>query len=109
LLERQSSRTVCIARLLPLTRTFISLPAAARHVPLVRFITLSTIGCALLGDRIHAGRDDRRQRPATVSSILGRVLLAVGILMLAHHGAKAPISLSASGVLLRLGFVTAGM
>jgi hypothetical protein len=38
---------VLIARLLPLARTFVSLPAGARHVRLLPFVALTTIGCAL--------------------------------------------------------------
>ena len=47
LLDRHSARAVFIARLLPLARTFVSLPAGARRVRLVPFIVLTTIGCAL--------------------------------------------------------------
>ena len=47
LIERHGTRAVFIARLLPLARTFVSLPAGARRVPLPRFIALTTLGCAL--------------------------------------------------------------
>jgi hypothetical protein len=46
LLDRHGTRAVFIARLLPLARTFVSLPAGARRVRLVPFIALTTIGCA---------------------------------------------------------------
>jgi membrane protein DedA with SNARE-associated domain len=45
LLERHGTRAVFIARLLPLARTFVSLPAGARHVRLIPFVTLTTLGC----------------------------------------------------------------
>ncbi len=48
LLERYGPmRAVFVARLLPLARTFISLPAGAQGVPLVGFVLLTTAGCAL--------------------------------------------------------------
>ena len=47
LLERKATAAVFIARLLPLARTFISLPAGARRVPLVRFVLLTIAGCAI--------------------------------------------------------------
>ena len=40
-------RAVFIARLLPLARTFVSLPAGARRLPLGRFILLTTLGCGI--------------------------------------------------------------
>src|SRR5207248_2557681 len=42
LLERQGTRAVFIARLLPLARTFVSLPAGAMRVRLAPFIALTT-------------------------------------------------------------------
>jgi membrane protein DedA with SNARE-associated domain len=47
LLDRHGRRAVFVARLLPLARTFVSLPAGARRVPLAPFIALTTLGCAL--------------------------------------------------------------
>jgi membrane protein DedA with SNARE-associated domain len=47
LFERHGARAVFIARLLPLARTFVSLPAGARRTPLLPFIALTTAGCAL--------------------------------------------------------------
>jgi membrane protein DedA with SNARE-associated domain len=83
LLERHGTRAILVARLLPLARTFVSLPAGARRVPLIPFITLTTIGCALwalgltLSGMIAAGAW------ATVDSIVGRAFLALGLLTLA--------------------------
>jgi membrane protein DedA with SNARE-associated domain len=80
LLERHGTRAVLIARLLPLARTFVSLPAGARRIPLARFIALTTIGCVLwalglvLAGMIAAGAR------TSVDSILGRALLIIGVL-----------------------------
>src|SRR5204863_3518866 len=47
LFARRGPSTVFIARLLPLARTFVSLPAGHVGVPLVRFIVLTVAGCAI--------------------------------------------------------------
>jgi membrane protein DedA with SNARE-associated domain len=83
LLDRYGTRAVLIARLLPLARTFVSLPAGARRVPLGPFVALTIVGCALwatgfvLAGMLLAGAW------SAVDSVLGRVLLAVGLIALA--------------------------
>jgi membrane protein DedA with SNARE-associated domain len=73
---------VFIARLLPLARTFVSLPAGAMRVRLAPFIALTAAGCALwaiafvLAGMLAAGAW------ATVGSVAGRLLLALGLLVL---------------------------
>ncbi len=47
LLSDRPLRAVFLARLLPLARTFVSLPAGARRLPLVPFTALTTAGCAI--------------------------------------------------------------
>jgi membrane protein DedA with SNARE-associated domain len=47
LFARQGASTVFIARLLPITRTFVSLPAGHVGVPLWRFVVLTIVGCAI--------------------------------------------------------------
>jgi membrane protein DedA with SNARE-associated domain len=47
LLARQGARAVFIARLMPLARTFVSLPAGHARIPIARFIALTTLGCAI--------------------------------------------------------------
>jgi membrane protein DedA with SNARE-associated domain len=83
LLERHGTRAVFIARLLPLARTFVSLPAGARHTPLIPFIALTTIGCALWAIAFVRAGMIAASAWATVDSIVGRVLLAIGLLTLA--------------------------
>jgi membrane protein DedA with SNARE-associated domain len=46
-LERHGTRAVFLARLRPLARSFVSLPAGARGVPLGPFVALTSAGCAL--------------------------------------------------------------
>ncbi len=47
LFERNGERAVFIARLLPLARSFVSLPAGHVGVPLARFVALTLAGCAI--------------------------------------------------------------
>jgi membrane protein DedA with SNARE-associated domain len=79
LLDRHGLKAIFIARLLPLARTFVSLPAGARRTPMLPFIVLTTLGSAiwalafvLLG-----------MLPGTASSsLLGKITLAVGAAVL---------------------------
>jgi membrane protein DedA with SNARE-associated domain len=43
--ERYGSATVFFSRMLPVIRTFISLPAGVARMPFWRFTTLTTLGC----------------------------------------------------------------
>jgi membrane protein DedA with SNARE-associated domain len=74
---------------LPLARTFVSLPAGARHIPLAPFIALTTIGCALWALGLILTGIIAASAWATVDSILGRVLVAIGILTLAASVLRA--------------------
>ena len=71
-----------IARLLPLARTFVSLPAGARRVRLVPFIVLTTIGCALWAAAFVLVGVIAGDAWAAVGTILGSVLLALGMVTL---------------------------
>jgi membrane protein DedA with SNARE-associated domain len=83
LLERHGTRAVFTARLLPLARTFVSLPAGARHVRLVPFITLTTLGCAIWATGFVLAGLALGTAWATVGSALGRALLVIGLLTIA--------------------------
>ena len=43
--ERYGTPVVLVSRMLPLVRTFISLPAGIARMPLVRFSVLTSLGC----------------------------------------------------------------
>jgi membrane protein DedA with SNARE-associated domain len=74
---------VLSARLMPLARTFVSLPAGARGVPLWPFALYTTLGCALwAGAFIFVGLFAGAAW-GEISSLLGRVLLVLGLLVLA--------------------------
>jgi membrane protein DedA with SNARE-associated domain len=47
LFAQHGHRAVFTARLLPLARTFVSLPAGHARVPIARFAVLTTAGCAI--------------------------------------------------------------
>ena len=79
LLEHHGTRAVLIARLLPLARTFVSLPAGARRVPVAPFVALTTLGCALWAASFVLAGMLAGNAWASLSSTLGRGLLAVGI------------------------------
>ena len=80
LLERRGTRAVFLARLLPLARTFVSLPAGARRVPLGPFVVLTTAGCALWATAFVAAGLLAGSAWGEVGSVAGRVTLALGLL-----------------------------
>jgi membrane protein DedA with SNARE-associated domain len=79
-LDAHGNRGVFTARLMPLARTFVSLPAGARRVPLGRFVALTSAGCALWAVAFVAVGLFSGSAWAAVSSVLGKVLLGVGLL-----------------------------
>ncbi len=79
LLERHGNRAVFIARLLPLARSFVSLPAGVRRVPLIEFIALTAAGCAIWATAFILIGLVAGNAWSAISSIAGRALLAVGI------------------------------
>jgi membrane protein DedA with SNARE-associated domain len=83
LLDRHGRRAVFVARLLPLARTFVSLPAGARRVPLVPFIALTTLGCALWATAFVLTGVIAGAAWSTVSSVAGRGILVVGLVTVA--------------------------
>ena len=87
--DERGLRAVFIARLLPLARTFVSLPAGARHVPLGPFVALTTIGCALWAAAFILIGAVSGTAWASVSSVLGKVLLGAGIACLAWLAYRA--------------------
>ncbi|MGI8902881.1 MAG: DedA family protein [Solirubrobacteraceae bacterium] len=81
LFDRHGMRAVLIARLLPLARTFVSLPAGARRVPLFPFIALTTLGCAIWASLFILIGLLSGSAWSAVGSALGKVLLIVGVLI----------------------------
>jgi membrane protein DedA with SNARE-associated domain len=81
LLERHGTRGVLIARLLPLARTFVSLPAGARRVPLPAFAAMTAAGSAIWATAFTTVGVVAGTAWVAVSSIAGRVLLGAGLLL----------------------------
>jgi membrane protein DedA with SNARE-associated domain len=79
LLDRHGTRAVFIARLLPLARTFVSLPAGARRVELGPFLALTAAGCALWAVAFVLLGMVAGTAWSTIDSVLGRVLLGAGL------------------------------
>ena len=68
-----------VARLLPLARTFVSLPAGATACRLGPFLVLTTAGCALWATAFVLLGMVAGTAWSTIDSLLGRVLLGVGV------------------------------
>jgi len=82
-LDRHGKRGVLIARLLPLARTFVSLPAGARRVPLPAFVTMTAAGSAMWAAAFITAGLLAGSAWVELSSIVARVLLAAGLLIVA--------------------------
>src|SRR4051794_16921762 len=68
--ERHGSATVFFTRMIPIVRTFISLPAGAARMPLGRFVLYTTAGCipwvlllAIIGREVGDRWDQWRGKP----------------------------------------------
>ena len=83
LLRGRGERTVFTARLLPLARTFVSLPAGHVGIPLRRFVPLTAAGCAIWSTAFILAGDLAGTGWERIASTAGRVSLAVGALLLA--------------------------
>jgi membrane protein DedA with SNARE-associated domain len=92
MLDDRGLQAVFIARLLPLARTFVSLPAGARRLPIGPFVVLTTLGCALWAVLFVIVGVVSGGAWSAVSSVVGKVLLGIGvvILMLAVARRAAP-------------------
>jgi membrane protein DedA with SNARE-associated domain len=88
-LDDRGLRAVFVARLLPLARTFVSLPAGARRVPLGPFIVLTAIGCAIWAAAFVLIGVVSGSAWASISSVLGKILLAAGLALLAWLAYRA--------------------
>jgi membrane protein DedA with SNARE-associated domain len=81
LLDRYGPRAVFLARLLPLARTFISLPAGAQGVPLAQFVLLTTAGCALWAVGFVLAGLLAGSAWTAIGGTLGWPLLGLGVLV----------------------------
>lgn len=86
--ERYGSITVLFGRVIPLVRTYVSLPAGVGKVPLGRFTVLTIIGCipwvlalALLGEAVKNNWRSWEHGIGYVSYVVA-VLVVVGVVVL---------------------------
>jgi membrane protein DedA with SNARE-associated domain len=90
LFRRRGDATVLWARLMPLARTFVSLPAGHARVPLPRFVAMTVVGCAawsaaFVGAGLAAG-----SAWADASSMASKALLAATVAGLAYAALRGP-------------------
>jgi membrane protein DedA with SNARE-associated domain len=90
MLDRRGTRAVLIARLLPLARTFVSLPAGARRVPLAAFVALTVIGSALWATAFVLAGMLAGGAWSSIGSVVGKVGLGVGIVVLVVSASRRP-------------------
>ncbi len=83
LLARHGTKAVFLARLLPLARTFVSLPAGARRVPLLPFVALTVVGCALWALAFILAGTVAGSAWQQLSAAVAWPLLAIGLLAIA--------------------------
>jgi membrane protein DedA with SNARE-associated domain len=83
LLGERPLRAVFTARLLPLARSFVSLPAGAQRLPLVRFVLLTTVGCAIWAAGLTLLGLVSGTAWSSVSGVAGKILLGAGAIALA--------------------------
>lgn len=87
-LGRHELRTVFLARLLPLARTFVSLPAGARRVPLAPFIVLTAAGCALWSVAFVLVGDTSGTAWSAVGGAVDRLTVGAAIVLLLMWGLR---------------------
>lgn len=88
LLDRHGPRAVFFARLLPLVRTFISVPAGVQRVPLLAFIVLTAAGCALWAALFVLAGLLAGAAWTTIDSVLGRASLVLGVMVVAGYALR---------------------
>jgi membrane protein DedA with SNARE-associated domain len=77
LFERHGNRAVFVARLMPLARTFISLPAGHSRVALAPFTAMTVLGCAIWATAFVLLGAIVGQGWAALSGTLSTMLLAL--------------------------------
>ncbi len=86
--ERYGSAAVFFSRMLPIVRTFISLPAGVARMPLLRFSVLTFLGClpwvfalAFIGKQVGSNWEDWRHNLEYFDYAVG-ALIVVGVVYL---------------------------
>jgi membrane protein DedA with SNARE-associated domain len=94
--ERYGAVTVLVSRMLPIVRTFISLPAGVAKMPFWRFTALTTIGCipwvlmlALIGRSVGDNWEDWRHNLEYFDYIVAAAIL-LGLIYLLIRRRRKP-------------------
>ncbi len=91
LFNKHGSSAVFIGRLLPLVRSFISVPAGQARVPVPVFIVLTVAGCAIWSLAFVLAGAWTGAAWHAVAGVLGHVMLALGVLTLLWVAAGRPL------------------
>jgi membrane protein DedA with SNARE-associated domain len=87
--ERYGDATIFFSRMLPIIRTFISLPAGVAKMPFWRFTVLTTLGCipwvlmlALIGKSVGENWEEWRDHLHFLDYLVVVAVLALGVYLL---------------------------
>ncbi|HEY5052569.1 MAG TPA: DedA family protein, partial [Solirubrobacterales bacterium] len=94
--ERYGSWTVFFSRMLPIVRTFISLPAGVARMPFGRFLVLTTLGSipwvlalALIGESVGHNWESWRHHLAVLDYVVAAAIVAgTGYLIVRRRGSR---------------------
>ena len=94
--QKHGSATVFFSRMIPIVRTFISLPAGSARMPLGRFVLFTTAGCipwvlllALIGREVGSRWEDWRHNLEYLDYVVGAAIV-VGITYLLIRRRRDP-------------------
>jgi membrane protein DedA with SNARE-associated domain len=96
--ERYGSATVFFTRMLPIIRTFISLPAGVARMPFWRFTAYTVAGCVpwvlllgFIGKRVGSNWDQWKDNLHYVDyAVLAAIVAGIAYLLLRRRAADAP-------------------
>jgi membrane protein DedA with SNARE-associated domain len=91
LFERHGARAVFLGRLLPLVRSFISLPAGRARVPMPTFLALTAAGCAIWAVAFVLAGTWTGAAWHAAAGVVGHATLALGVLALLWLAAGRPL------------------
>jgi membrane protein DedA with SNARE-associated domain len=95
--ERHGSATVFFTRMMPIVRTFISLPAGAARMPVGRFIAFTVAGCipwvlflALVGREVGDNWEEWRDKLHYLDyAVVALIVVAIGYLIVRRRRSTA--------------------